>query len=107
MDFEELCHGALDSTRVAIIQELCAKKTTIEKIMQIKVLAGNFRRVDKPGVSIMLHLCNKTAECCFFSKNGVAIAPVLTMMLLHKPDGPGVLCLRASTRTGLYPKHNI
>ena len=36
---------------------------------------------------LLLHLYNKFEKCCFFSKTGVAIAPVLTIMLLHKRLG--------------------
>jgi len=74
MDFEKLGHAVLDSTREAIIQELSAKKTTIKKIMKIKVLGSKIRRFQRRFTEFCYIYATKGANVVFFQKIGLLLS---------------------------------
>jgi len=74
MDFEELGHAVLDSTREAIIQELAAKKTTIKKSMQIKVLGAEIRSFQRRFIEFCYIYATRGVNVVFFQKIGLLLS---------------------------------
>jgi len=67
-------------------------------------------RVFQQFLSNLERFCNiyatKSGDVVFFSINRLAIAAILTIMLLHRASGLSFSCLRNPVRGDLYPKHN-
>ena len=73
MDLKKLGHDLLDSTRLAIIQDLIGKKTTFEKITQINVLVKKTPEILRKSSHYCYIYTTNLKNVVFFQKPGLLL----------------------------------